>query len=152
MDIGGIFTAGFSIVAGVVFSVIAYLLVQRDSQRQLDITKLEALIKETAALVLSENKTTARLVLEEKDKTAKLVLDERDKLAAQLRAEHNNLAERFTDFRIIIAKEYATTELTEKIMSNITDPLVKKLDEIERLLSTKIDRREFERHEAQNKG
>ena len=140
MDAGAVITAGFSIVAGVIFSVIAYLLVQRDAQRQLDIAKLELLIKETAALVL-----------EEKEKTAHLVLDERDKLAAQLRAEHKELENKFVDFRIMIAKEYATTNLVEKIMSQIVAPLVKQLDDIENLLSHKVDRREFERHEAQTK-
>lgn len=140
MDMGASILAGITIVAGVVFSVIAYLLVQRDNQRQLDITSLALLIKETAALVLSE-----------KEKTAKLVLDERDKLALQLRTEHKELEEKFTNFRIMIAKEYATTELVEKIMSQVVAPLVKQLDEIENLLSHKVDRREFERHEAQTK-
>jgi hypothetical protein len=102
----------------------------------------------TAALVLAESRLTAALVLSENKATAKLVLDEKDKLAAQLKTEYKELEDKFTDFRIMIAREYATSTLVEKIMSQVTTPLVKKLDEIEGLLNQKVDRREFERHEA----
>ena len=141
-----------TIFFGVIFSVVGYLLVQRDNQRRLDITGLQALIKETAGLVLAEKEKTAALVLSENRLNAALILSERDKLAEQFKVDYEKAQERLTELRIEVAKEYATTTLVEKILHQITAPLIKKLDEIEGLLNTKLDRREFERHEARQNG
>lgn len=130
-----------SVACGIILGTIAYLLAQRDNQRQLDITKLEELIKKTA-----------KLVLDEKDKTAALVLSERDKLALQFKVDQKELEEKLVSFRIKVAEEYATSTLVEKIMMQVITPVTKKLDEIEDLLSTKLDRREFERYEASKNG
>lgn len=101
-----------------------------------------AAVKETAALVLSENRITASLVLAEKEKLAALVMTEKEKLAAAVKIEHDILEEKFIAFRIKVAEEYATTKLLEQI----TKPLLLKLDDIEKLLNSKLDRREFEQH------
>ena len=142
-----IIAAVITIVCGLIFGIVAYLLMQRDNQRQEDITKLELLIKETAenvlnekdktaSLVLSESRATAALVLSENKATAALVLAEKDKLAITVKAEHNHLEEKFNNFRINVAENYTTTNL----LKEITKPLLDKLDEIERLLHTKIGR------------
>jgi hypothetical protein len=89
-------------------------------------------VKETAALVLTESKAAAALVLLEKEKLATLV-----------KTEHDKLVEQFTAFRIRVAEDYATINMIEKIV----EPVIKKLNEIEVMLNTKLDRREFERHE-----
>ena len=141
-----------TVVATAILSVIGYLLMQRDNQRKDDIVELQKLIKETAGLMLAEKDKTAALVLSENRLNAALVLSERDKLADQFKAEYKSLEKEFTEFRIKIAGEYATTILVEKILTQITAPLTKKLDEIEDLLSTKIDRREFERLETRVNG
>ena len=120
-----------SVGCGIIFGTIAYLLAQRDKQRQVDLDKLEALIKETA-----------KLVLDEKDKTARLVLNEKDKLANAVKQDYDKLDEKFTQFRIKIAEEYTTTAL----LKEITRPLLEKLNEIEKLLHTKVDRQEFDEH------
>ncbi len=128
MDIS-IFSLLLSLGCGLVFSALAYLLAQRDKQREADIEKLEDLIKETA-----------KIVLYEKEKTAALVLSERDKLAVAVKVEHDRLEEKVNAFRIKVAEEYTTTSLLEKI----TAPLLDKLLAIEHLLYTKVDRHEFE--------
>lgn len=120
-----------SVGCTVLFSTLAYLLSQRDKQREKDISNLETLIKETATLVLAE-----------KDKTAALVISEKDKVAAAVKAEYDKLDEKFTLFRIKVAEEYTTTTLLEKI----TKPLLEKLTEIEQMLHTKMDRRDFEEY------
>jgi hypothetical protein len=147
-----IISAMMTIFFGIIFSVIGYLLLQRDKQRSVDLTGAQTLIKETAALVLSEKEKTAALVLSESRSNAALVLSEREKLEARFKTDYTKLEERFTEFRIKIAGEYATTNLVEKIMAQVITPLTKKLDEIEDLLSTKLDRREFERHEERTNG
>ncbi len=144
-------SAVITIFFGIIFSVMGYLLVQRDKQRGSDLKDAQNLIKETAALVLTEKEKTASLVLSESRLNASLVLSEREKVEARFKTEYDLLKGEFTEFRIMIAREYATTTLVEKIMAQVTTPITNKLDEIEELLSTKVDRREFERHEAMTK-
>ena len=143
-----IISALITIFFGVIFSVVGYLLVQRDKQRGQEQGGMQTRIDATAALVLAEKEKTAALVLSENRLNAALILSERDKLAEQFKTEYKSLEKEFVEFRIKIAGEYATTTLVEKILMQITQPLVKKLDEIEVLLSTKLDRREYERDEA----
>jgi hypothetical protein len=107
---------------------------------------LEALIKETAKLVLDEKDKTAELVLRESRLNAALVLTEKDKLEARFKEEYKELDEKLTAHRILIAEKYATSALVEKIMLQVTAPLVKELEEIKDLLGSKVDRREFEAH------
>jgi hypothetical protein len=146
-----IISALLTLFFGCIFSVVGYLLVTRDKQRSVDLKDAQELIKETAALVLTEKEKTAALVLTESRSNAALVLSEREKLEARFKTDYTKLDEKFTEFRIKIAGEYATTNLVEKIMAQVTLPLTKKLDEIEDLLSTKLDRREFENHEKRQK-
>lgn len=133
---------------GVIFSVVGYLLVQRDKQREQEQTGMQTRIDATAALVLAEKEKTAVLVLAENRLNAALILSERDKLAEQFKIEYKSLEKEFVEFRIKIAGEYATTTLVEKILAQITQPLVKEFEEIKVLLNSKVDRREFERFEA----
>lgn len=91
-------------------------------------------------------KATAQDVNDERARTAALVLNEKEKLAALVKAEHDRIDEKFTQFRIKVAEDYATTSLVEKIMAQVTLPISKKLDEIEGLLNMKLDRREFDQH------
>lgn len=99
-------------------------------------------VASTAALVMSEKEKTAALVMSEKEKLAALVMAEKEKLAAQVKAEHDKLEDKFIDFRIKVAQDYATTTLLEKVQK----PMLEKLTDIEKLLHTKLDRREFELH------
>jgi hypothetical protein len=135
-----------SVGCGIVFGTLAYLLAQRDNQRQLDITKLEVLIEKTAKNVFDEKEKTAALVLSEARLNASLVLSEREKQEARFKLEYDELEEKFTEFRIMIAKEYATTTLVKEILLQFTVPIAKKLDEIEKLLDNKVNRREFDEH------
>lgn len=75
-------------------------------------------------------------------KTADLVLIEKDKTAALVKIEHDRLQTEITNFRIEVAKEYATTNLLEKLLN----PIITQLKDIQNLLHSKIDRREFEQH------
>lgn len=131
-----------SLIATIVLGIAGYLLAQRDNQRQSDIAGVQALIKETASLVLSEKDKTAALVLTESKSTAALVLTERDRLAAQVKLEHDVLDEKLVAFRIKVAEEYTTTVLIEKLLK----PITQQLNDIERLLHTKVDRKELEFH------
>jgi len=135
-----------TVFLGAVFSVISYLLVQRDKQRALDLGRVEDTIKATAKTVLDEKEKTASLVLSENRLNAALVLSERDKLAKEFKEEYKELDEKLTAHRIMIAEKYATTTLVEKIIATVATPMMKKMDEIENLLNTKVDRREFDQH------
>lgn len=131
-----------TIVVGLMLSVVGYLLVQRDSQRKNDIAELQTLIKETAVLVVLEKDKLAALVMSEKEKAAALVMSEKDKLAVIVKADHDKLEKEFYDFRMKVAEQYATTTLLEKVLQ----PILAHLGKIEDLLSTKLDRREFNEH------
>lgn len=75
-------------------------------------------------------------------KTAELVLSEKEKAAALVKIEHDRLQEEITNFRIEVAKEYATAMLVEKVLN----PIITQLKDIQNLLHHKLDRREFEQH------
>jgi hypothetical protein len=141
-----IISALITIASTLIFSVVGYLLVQRDNQRKEDIKSLQQLIRETAALVLAEKEKTAALVLSESRLNAALVLSERERLEVRFKTEYDSLDEKLTDFRIMVAEKYATSALVEKILQQVTAPITKKLDEIETLLGGKVDRREFDHH------
>lgn len=138
-----------TITATLVFAIVGYLLMQRDEQRKEDIEKLEKVIKDTTALVLTEKERTAALVLSESRLNTSLVLSERDKLASEFKTEYKNLDKEFTEFRIKIAEDYATTKMVKDILMQFTVPITKELDDIKVLLGNKLDRRDFERLEAE---
>jgi len=135
-----------SLFFGTVFSVIGYLLIQRDKQRTKDMEGLQKLLEREIETLQKSIEETSKAAAADKEKTAALLLKERDVLALQFRKEYKELDEKFVEFRVMVARDYATTTLVEKILSQITAPLSKKLDEIENLLNTKLDKREFEQH------
>lgn len=140
-----------------------WLIQQKDTRRHDEILGLIQRIKEltdsitkTSEAVTSEREKTAKLVMEEKEKLAALVLSERDKLAALVKAEHDRLAdklrneqekikEEFHRFEINLAREYARTELVEKMLL----PIMEGLKHIEKLMQSKLDRREFDQHKEE---
>lgn len=91
-------------------------------------------------------KETAALVMAEKEKSAALVMSEKEKLAALVKTEHDKLEDKFTEFRIRVAEDYATVSLVEKVLR----PILNQLEKIEALLETKLDRREFDAHKESN--
>lgn len=133
-----------TIVFALISSVIGYLVIQRDKQRIIDITKLETQITATAKLVLEEKEKTAKLVLEEKEKTANLVLSERDKMIKIFQDNYDKLDDKFNEFRLKVTAEYATQILLEKVLK----PISAQLEKIVELLPTKLDRRDFDEHRA----
>ena len=131
-----------TLVATLVFAVVGYLFSQRDKQRGRDTFKLETQISETARAVAEEKERVATRISDEKEKTAALVLSEnrlntalvlaeRDKLAEEFKKDYKELDEKFVAFRIKIAEEYATTVLVEKILNQVTSPIIKQLGNIE---------------------
>lgn len=71
-----------------------------------------------------------------------LIMEEKEKAAALVKIEHDRLLEQITLFRLKVAEEYITTTTLEKIFA----PLRIQLNELERLLHTKLDRRDFDKH------
>jgi len=138
-----------TIIFGIIFTVIGYLLMQRDNQREKDITMVQTGIEDAAKLILAEKDRTAALLLSESRQNAALVLSEKEKLEARFKIEYKELDEKFTEHRIMVARDYATTSLVEKILAQVSAPIAKQLDEIEVLLSNKVDRREFEMKQKQ---
>jgi hypothetical protein len=125
-----------------IIGLLWYLLQQKDGRQQKEIEELSASIKRTADTVTTEREKAAALVMSEKEKLAALVKTEHDRLADQVRREQDRIREEFTQFRIKIAGEYATTTLVEKLLN----PIFEKLNHIESMLPSKLDRREFEVH------
>lgn len=126
-------------VPSLLIILLGYLLSQKDHRQQQETIVLTDSIKKTADAVTTE-----------REKAAALVMSEKEKLAALVKTEHDRLREEFTQFRIRVAEDYATTNLVEKVLK----PIIEKLNHIEALLPNKLDRREFDAHkeEATRKG
>lgn len=89
-----------------------------------------------------EVKETAQAVKQEKEKTDLALERETEKLARSFENNHKELERQLVAFRVEVAKEYTTTTL----LREITVPIFRKLEAIEQLLATKLDRHEYEKH------